>query len=74
MTGDDVVRAGVQARRAELVASAGRRRARSDRLRTLHLRAWWAVRPRRELACLVTTPDGAAVLGGRPRGGRPLAR
>lgn len=73
MSSDEVVRAGVDARRAELAGSDGRHRVRRDRLRTFHLRVWWAVRPRREMACLVTTPDGAAVLGGRVRGDRRLA-
>ncbi|TCK26982.1 hypothetical protein [Pseudonocardia endophytica] len=71
---DDFLRAVAVARRSELARSAVRHRARRDPLRTFHLRVWWAVRPRRELACLVTTPDGAAVLGGRIRGGRPVAR
>ena len=44
MTGDEFLRAGADARRAELARSAGRRRARGDRVRTLHLHLWWAVR------------------------------
>lgn len=74
MSGDEILRAGVLARRAELVGSAGRRRTGSGRLRTVHLRVWWAARPRREMACLVTTPDGAAVLGGRLPARRPVTR
>jgi hypothetical protein len=71
---DEFLRARVDARRCELAGNAGRRRTRRDPLRTVRLRLWWAVRPRRELACLVTTPDGAAVLGGRIRSDRPVAR
>lgn len=73
MISDDIVRARVDARRAELARSAHPRPTPRRRLRTLHLRAWWAIRPRREITCLVTTPDGAAVLGG-PRAGSPDAR
>ncbi|MBW0103124.1 hypothetical protein [Pseudonocardia sp. KRD291] len=72
MPTEDYLRAVVAARRAELRSGArprhgadpGRRRwAAIDRI---HLRLWWATRPRaRTLHCLVTADDGLSVLGSR---------
>ncbi|RZT86432.1 hypothetical protein EV383_3327 [Pseudonocardia sediminis] len=74
MATDDYLRAAVAARRAQLRSVARPRTGCPRRWRTgvdrLHLRLWWATRPRtRRLHCLVTADDGLSVLGDR----RPAA-
>ena len=65
---DEFLAARLEARRDELapgpvVAATDPDRWR-PRLDRLHLRLWWATRPRtRRLHCLVTAEDGFAVLG-----------
>ena len=67
MLPEPYLHAGVEARRAQLRATAGPRPETDGRgavLTRLHLRLWWATRPRaRRLHCFVTADDGLSVLG-----------